>query len=65
SKIGKEWDEQAAGFAKYVVGKTADEVKGITVTDEGTPSDADLKSSVTIHIAPFQNIILAASKNAK
>ncbi len=65
SKIGKEWDEQAAGFAKYVVGKTADEVKGIAVTAEGTPSDADLKSSVTIHIAPFQNIILAASKNAK
>lgn len=65
SKIGKEWDEQAAAFGKYVVGKTVDEVKGIAVTDQGVPSGADLNTSVTIHISSFQDIIAAASNNAK
>lgn len=65
SKIGKEWNEEAAAFAKYVAGKTVDEVKGIAVTDQGVPSGNDLNTSVTIHIAPFQGIIAAASKNAK
>lgn len=31
SGIGKEWYEQAAAFAKYVEGKTANEVAGIAV----------------------------------
>lgn len=65
SKIGKEWYEQAAAFAKYVVGKTADEVKGIAVTDQGVPSGADLNTSVTIHIAPFQSIVQTASQRAQ
>ena len=30
SKIGKEWNEQAAAIAKYVVGLTATEVKQVT-----------------------------------
>jgi len=65
SKIGKEWNEEAAAFAKYAVGKTVSEIKGIAVTSEGIPSGADLNTSVTIHIAPFQSIIEAASKTAK
>jgi len=65
SKIGKEWNEQAAAFAKYVVGKTVDEVNGIAVSEQGVPSGADLNTSVTIHIAPFQGVIEAASKNAQ
>lgn len=64
SKIGKEWNEEAAAFAKYVTGKTVDEVKGIAVK-EGVPSDTELASSVTIHIGDFQNIIEKASKTAK
>lgn len=64
SKIGKEWNEQAAAFAKYVTGKTVDEVKGIAVK-EGLATDAELVSSVTIHITDFQNIIEKASKTAK
>lgn len=64
SKIGKEWYEQAAAFGKYVVGKTADEVKGIALTTDGTPSGTDLNTSVTIHIAPFQTIVEKASQNA-
>lgn len=64
SKIGKEWNEQAAAFAKYVVGKTADEVKGIAVK-EGIATDSDLTGSVTVHVTDFMSIIEKASKSAK
>jgi hypothetical protein len=65
SSIKKEWNEQADAFAKYATGKTAAEVKGIAVTAEGTPSDKDLASSVTIHIGDYQAVIEKASANAK
>lgn len=64
SGIGKEWYEQAAAFAKYVVGKTAAEVKGIAIS-EGYPSDAELKASVTIHITDFLTVVEKAGNNAK
>lgn len=54
-----EWDEQAASFAAYVTGKTAEEVSGIAVS-EGKPSDTDLSSSVTIAIGGFQALIAKA-----
>ena len=54
-----EWNEQAASFAEYVTGKTADEVAGIAV-EEGKPTDADLTSSVTIKIGGFQDLIAKA-----
>ena len=54
-----EWNEQAASFAAYVTGKTADEVAGIAVED-GKPADADLASSVTIKIGGFQDLIAKA-----
>lgn len=53
SGIGKEWMEQAAAFAKYVVGKTPAEVGGIAVDDKGYAISADIKSSVTISIGEF------------
>lgn len=65
SKIGKEWYEQAAAFAQYVTGKSVDEVKGIAVNAEGLATDADLTSSVTVHIGDFQKVIEKASANAK
>lgn len=64
SKIGKEWNEEAAAFAKYVTGKTMDQIKGITVSAQGVPTDAELTSTVTIHIGDFQKIIEKASANA-
>lgn len=64
SSIGKEWDEQAAAFAEYAVGKNIDEVKGIAVT-EGVPSGEDLKTSVTIHVTDFMTILEKALNNAK
>ncbi len=56
STIGKEWNEQAEAFAKYVVGKTVSEVKGIAVK-EGVPTEAELTSSVTVHVTDLMTII--------
>lgn len=65
SGISKEWNEQAASFAEYVVGKTVTEVAGIAVDEETYPTGADLISSVTIHIGDFKNGIQKAVENAK
>ena len=65
SSIGKEWNEQAAAFAKYVVGKTVDEIKGIAIDADGVPTDVDLKASVTVHITDFTTIIEKAFKAQK
>ncbi len=64
STIGKEWNEQAAAFAQYVIGKTVDEVKGIAVA-EGYAADADLKASVTVHITDFIAGVEKAVANAR
>ncbi len=55
-----EWNEQAASFASYVTGKTADEVLGIAVDESTHPTDADLTASVTIAIGGFQALIAKA-----
>lgn len=64
SKIQKEWFEQAAAFAAYCVGKTADQIKNIAVSAEGVATDTDLVASVTVHVAPFQNAVVKAVANA-
>lgn len=64
SGIQKEWNEQAAAFAAYVTGKSAEEVKGIALS-EGKPADAELASSVTVHVTDFITVIEKASQNAK
>ena len=56
-----EWNEQAASFAKYITGMTADEVAGIAITETTKPADgSDLASSVTISIGGFQGLIAKA-----
>ena len=65
SKIGKEWDEQAAAFASHVVGKTAAEVEGIAVDETKHATGADLVSSVTISVGEFQETIIKAINGAK
>ncbi len=65
STIGKEWNEQAAAFAQYVVGKTVDEVKGIAINEEGAPTGDDLKSSVTVHVTDFFTVLEKAFHAAK
>jgi hypothetical protein len=65
SGIGKEWNEQAAAFAEYVIGKTAAEVEGIALTEDGVAADADLAASVTVHIGPFMGNVAKAYEFAK
>lgn len=65
SSIGKEWNEQADAFSKYVVGKTAEEVNGIAVDADGHATDADVTASVTVGIAEFQKVIEKAFATAK
>ena len=65
SPIGKEWNEQAAALADYVVGLTLDQVKGIVITAEGKPEDADLASSVTIYMGGLLAGIEDAVNNAQ
>ena len=62
SAIGKEWNEQAAAFAAYTVGKTADEVTGIAVSETGGAADADLAASCSIAIGGFQSVVAKAAK---
>ena len=65
SKIGREWNEQAAAFAKYAEGKTAGEVAGIAVDESKHPTGSDLKSSVTISVGDFIAGVQKAVANAK
>ncbi len=65
SSLGKEWYEQAASFAAYCVGKTASEVQGIAMNEEGLAADADLLASVTVHIGDFMSVVAKAAENAK
>ncbi len=60
-----EWDEQAAAFADYVVGKTVEEVKGIAVDADTKPTEADLTASVTIKVGGFMSAIEQAVANAR
>ncbi|MEG0912103.1 MAG: hypothetical protein RSD35_01535 [Oscillospiraceae bacterium] len=62
SSIGKEWNEQAAAFAEYVTGKTAEEVKGIAMDDSAKAKDADLLASVTVSIGGFVQLVEKAAK---
>jgi hypothetical protein len=65
SAIGKEWYEQANAFATYATGKTLDEVNGITITEDGHAGDADLASSVTVHVGDFVEVINKGVTNAQ
>jgi predicted small lipoprotein YifL/predicted DNA-binding ribbon-helix-helix protein len=64
SGIGKEWYEQAAALAQWMIGKTVDEVAAIKVSDEGTTTEADLTSSVTIHVGDYIKALQKAAANA-
>ena len=64
SGIGKEWNEQMEALSRYVVGKTAAEVQGISFKD-GKPEDVDLASSVTVYMGGFLSQIVEAVENAQ
>ena len=62
SSIGKEWNEQAAGFCAYVTGKTVSEIKGLAVDESGKATDADLAATTTVGIGEFQALIEKAAQ---
>ena len=62
SKIGKEWNEQAAAFAKYVTGKTTSQVAGIAVNADGRAAGSDLLASVTVTITDLKAALAKAAK---
>ena len=56
-----EWNAQAASFASYVTGKTAEQVANIAITETTKPANGtDLSSTVTIAIGGFQALIAKA-----
>ena len=64
SGIGKEWYEQAAALAQWMIGKTVDEVAGMKLSDEGTSAEADLTSTVTMHVGDYIKALQKAAANA-
>ncbi len=65
SKIGKEWYEQAAAYAAYVIGKTADEVSGIAVDESAKATDTELLAGVTVSVGDFNAVVAKAAANAE
>jgi hypothetical protein len=57
SKIGKEWFEQAAGFAAFITTKTVAEATGIAVNEGGYPTDAELTATTTMGIGEFITLL--------
>ena len=65
NRIQKEWYEQVNAFEDYCIGKTAEQIMGITVNSEtGLPEDADLAAGCTMHPAQFQYVVAEAIANA-
>lgn len=65
SGIGLEWYQQAENYARYALGKTADELSGIAVNDSGSPQDAELAASVTISVGDFNLALGKAADSAR
>lgn len=70
SSIKKEWYQQVDALAKWMTGKTVDEIKAMKTVKKddahpAIPDVADLKSSVTVSVQDFVASIAEAYKNAK
>lgn len=63
SKIG-DWDQQIEAFRVYVIGKTAEQIKGIALDDSTHPTDADLTAGCTMAIGDYVNGVIAAMEKA-
>lgn len=64
SSIAKEWNEQAAAFAAYCVGKTLEEIKNMPVNEKNKPADVDLAASCTLAVSEFLPGVEDAVNNA-
>lgn len=52
SPIGKEWFEQAQALEEWMIGKTVEEITGMTM-EEGKSTEEDLVSSVTVGVEDY------------
>mgnify|MGYP001179504465 FL=1 len=59
-----EWDVQVESFEDHITGQKLSDVLGMKLSD-GAPADADLKSSVTINVSGFLELIEKADKQAR
>ena len=62
SSISAEWNEQAAAFAAYCVGKTIDELKAMPLDENGKP--VDVITSCTLAASEFMPGVEDAVNNA-
>ena len=60
SAIGLEWFQQVENFCNYVTGKTAAQISGIAVNQDGKTTDVDLAAQCSIAIDDFQTLIAKA-----
>lgn len=70
SSIGKEWFEQMESFEDWMVGKSIDEITGLTVkqrdeSHKAVPDVPELTSSVTISVENYQSVVKEAAANAR
>ena len=68
SGIKKEWYEQANALSTWMVGKSADQIKGMKLADKSgkkITDEADLKSSVTIGVEPELKVFEKTVESAK
>jgi hypothetical protein len=64
SGIGREWYEEIASLEDWMIGRTVDEVLAMQLSAEGIPAEADLTSSVTIHVGDYVKAVQKAATNA-
>lgn len=65
SEIKKEWDEQMVAFEIFAFGKSMNDLTDLKLDDDGVLSDGeDLKTSVTMTINHYINLIKKASSQA-
>ena len=64
SPIGKEYDEQMEALEAWCIGKTVEEVTGMTL-EAGVATDADLVSGCTVHISDQLAALAKAAAAAK
>lgn len=57
SPIGKEWNEQAAAFETYAVGKTAAEIAGMALDTANHNGPVDIAASCTMDVRAFMDAI--------
>ena len=64
SGIEKEWYEQAAALADWMVGKTVEEITSMSIED-GKTTEEDLVSSVTIGVEDYLHVLAEAYERSK